>query len=74
MTALPDVYESGARDLQLRYDAEDCRRSLYTNTKPDHAPDWRTGEPCNCEHGDSAWARNGVAMTVTWPPERINTR
>jgi len=67
-----DIYRSNLAKSQLTYDAEDYRRSLYTNTKPDHEANHRTAGPCNCERGDTAWERNGVAMKVRWPakPER----
>lgn len=63
-----DIYRSSLAKSQLAHDAEDHRRSLYTNTKPDHEANPRTGGPCNCERGDAAWERNGIAMKVEWPP------
>lgn len=63
-----DVYQSSLARSQLDYDHEDHRLSLYTNTKPDHRPNLRTGGPCNCERGDTTWEESGVAMRVTWPP------
>ena len=63
-----DIYRSDLAKSQLARDAKDYRRSLYTNTKPDHEPNHRTGGPCNCERGDTAW-ENGVAMRVRWPPQ-----
>jgi hypothetical protein len=64
-----DIYRSDLAKSQLARDARDCRRSLYTNTKPDHEPNHSTGGPCNCERGDTAW-ENGVAMRVRWPPQQ----
>ena len=61
-----DVYDSRLAASQLRYDREPCRVSLYANLKPDHAPDWLTGAPCDCEAGGDRWERNG-AMRVRWP-------
>jgi hypothetical protein len=55
-----DIYRSDLADSQLRHDAKDYRRALYTNTKADHPANWLTGEPCGCEGGDdSAWERHG---------------
>jgi hypothetical protein len=69
-----DIYQSNLARSQLTYDGEDCRRSLYTNTKADHPADHLTGGPCRCEEGDdSGWERSGVAMTVRWPPELRRT-
>ena len=63
-----DIYQSDLRENQLSRDAVDYRRSLYTNTKPDHPGNWLTGEPCRCEKGDDrGWERSGNAMTVQWP-------
>jgi hypothetical protein len=64
-----DVYRSSLAKSQLDYDREDYRRSLYTNTKPDHPRNPRTEEPCDCERGGRDWEK-GEAMRVEWPPER----
>lgn len=69
-----DVYRSGLAKSQLAYDGQDYRRSLYTNTKPDHEANHRTGGPCNCERGDTAWERNGIAMKVQWPRRELDAR
>jgi hypothetical protein len=63
------ISEETRRYLDL-YDREDYRRSLYTNTKPDHPANPRTEGPCNCERGDTAWERSGIAMRVDWPRAR----
>ena len=63
-----DIYQSSLARSQLDYDAQDYRRSLYTNTKPDHEADHLTGEPCDCEAGGARWETNGIAMRVQWPP------
>ena len=65
----PDIYASSLGNHQLAYDAEDYRRSLYTNVKADHPANDLTGEPCDCEGGDTRWERNGIAMGVHWPPQ-----
>jgi hypothetical protein len=58
-----------ARERERR-DQLDYRRSLYTNTKPDHPGDDLTGQPCRCQKGDdTAWERHGIAMKVLWPPQ-----
>jgi hypothetical protein len=57
-----------AAEWQAAYDAEDYRRSLYTNTKDDHPAIDLTGEPCDCPAGGARWERNGFAMRVEWPP------
>jgi hypothetical protein len=64
-----DIYQSDLAKHQLEYDTKDYRRSLYTNTKPDHPASPRTEGPCNCERGDDAWERSGIAMKVLWPPQ-----
>lgn len=51
---------------QAKYDSKDYRRSLYTNTKPDHPLHPLTDGPCDCEIGGSGWER-GEAMRVRWP-------
>lgn len=54
-----DVYDSGRAWVRLAEDAEDCNRSLYTNTKDDHPADPITGLPCGCESGNDNWAKAG---------------